>query len=155
MFHTEVYSKPTHAYQYLKFKSCHPPHVKRAIPYSQGLRLRRICNSDNVFEEKLGELKGFLVKRAYCSDYVNNQFERMRGVYRNTLLKRKEGIESRNRNCFVVDYHPALRILYVIVQIQEKDFKYEEFVPVRGETSDWNGLQVFEIPVKSSVEYLN
>ena len=93
-FHTEVYSKPTDAHQYLNFKSCHPPHVKRAIPYSQGLRLRRICNSDNVFEEKLGELKGFLVKRGYCSDYVDNQFERVRGVNRNSLLRRKEGIEN-------------------------------------------------------------
>ena len=106
-FHTDVH-------QYLNSKSCHPPHVKRAIPYSQGLRLRRICNSDNVFEEKLGELKGFLVKRRYCSDYVDNQFERVRGVNRNSLLKRKEGIENSNRNCFVVDYHPALRILYEI-----------------------------------------
>ena len=31
-FHTEVYSKPTDAHQYLNFKSCHPPHVKRATP---------------------------------------------------------------------------------------------------------------------------
>ena len=101
-FHTEVYSKPTDAHRYLNFKSCHPPHVKRAIPYSQGLRLRRICNSDNVFEEKLGELKGFLVKRGYCSDYVDNQFERVRGVNRNSLLKRKEGFENSNKNCFVL-----------------------------------------------------
>ena len=38
----------------------------------------------------------------------------MRGVNRNNLLKRKEGIENSNRNCFVVDYHPALRVLYEI-----------------------------------------
>ena len=54
-----MYSKPTDAHQYFNFKSCHPPHVKRAIPYSQGLRLKRICNSENAFEEKLRELKGF------------------------------------------------------------------------------------------------
>ena len=112
-FHTDVYSKPTDAHQYLNFKSCHLPHVKRAIPYSQGLRLRQICNS-GVFEDKLGELKGFLVKRGYCSDYVDNQFERVRGVNRNSLLKRKEGIENSNRNCFAVDYHPALRVVYDI-----------------------------------------
>ena len=113
-FHTEVYSKPTDAHQYLNFKSCHPPHVKKAIPYSQVLRLRQICNSDNVFEEKLGELKEFLVKREYCSDYVDNQFERVWGVNRNNLLKRKEGIANSNRTCFAVDYHPALRVLYEI-----------------------------------------
>ena len=45
---------------------------------------------------------------------VDNQFERVRGVNRNSLLKRKEGIENSNRNCFVVDYHAALRVLYEI-----------------------------------------
>ena len=44
-FHTDVYSKSTDAHQYLNFKSCHPPHVKRAIPYSQDLRLKRVCNN--------------------------------------------------------------------------------------------------------------
>ena len=90
------------------------PSTRRAIPYSQVWRLRRICNSDNVFEETLGELKGFLVKRGYCSNYVDNQFERVRGVNRNSLLKRKDGNENSNRNCFVVDYNPALRVLYEI-----------------------------------------
>ena len=52
--------------------------LKRAIPYSQGLRLKRVCNSENAFEKRLGELKGFLVKRGYCSDYVDNQFGRVR-----------------------------------------------------------------------------
>ena len=29
---------------------------------------------------------------------------------RNSLLKRKEGIENSNRNCFVVDYHKYIHI---------------------------------------------
>ena len=37
-FSTDVYSKPTDAHQYLNFGSFHPPHVKRGIPYGQGLR---------------------------------------------------------------------------------------------------------------------
>ena len=73
-FHTDVYSKSTDAYQYLNFKSCHPRHVKRAIPYSQGLHLNRVCNSENAFEKGL-ELKGFLVKWGYSSEYVDNQCE--------------------------------------------------------------------------------
>jgi hypothetical protein len=51
-----VYSKPTDAHQNLNFKSCHPPHVKRGIPYGQALRLKRICHSDKVFESRLQEL---------------------------------------------------------------------------------------------------
>ena len=98
----------------VNFKSCHLPHVNRAISYSQGLRLKRVFNSENAFEKRLGELKGFLVKRGYCSDYVDNQFDRVREVNRNSLFKRKQEAEHSNRNCFVVDYHLALRALYDI-----------------------------------------
>ena len=38
----------------------------------------------------------------------------MRKVDRNNLLMRKEGVKNSNRNCFVIDYHPALRVLYNI-----------------------------------------
>ena len=74
VFCTDVYSKPTDAHQYLNFKSCHPPHVRRGIPYGQALRIKRICYSDETFESRLGELKGFLVKRGYNSEFVENQF---------------------------------------------------------------------------------
>ena len=78
----------------------------------KGLRLKRICNSENAFGEKLRELKGFLVKRGY--NFVDDQFGRVRKVDRNNLLMRKEGVKNRNRNCFVIDYHPALNALYNI-----------------------------------------
>ena len=45
--------------QYLNYKSCHPPHVKRGIPYGQALRFKRICDSDEVFERRLDDLRGF------------------------------------------------------------------------------------------------
>ena len=48
---TDVYHKPTDAHQYLNFRSCHPPHVKKGIPYGQALRLKRICDSEDKFEK--------------------------------------------------------------------------------------------------------
>ena len=62
-FSTDVYHKPTDTHQYLNFKSCHPQHVKKAIPYSQALRLKRICDSEDVYKRREKELKGFLWKR--------------------------------------------------------------------------------------------
>jgi hypothetical protein len=52
--------------------------VKRGIPYGQAMRLKRICHSDKVFESRLQELKGFLVKRGYNSEFVESQFKRAR-----------------------------------------------------------------------------
>ena len=54
---SDVYCKPTDIYQYSDSKSCHPSHVKKIIPYGQALRVRRICNSDEVFYKRLKELK--------------------------------------------------------------------------------------------------
>jgi hypothetical protein len=54
------------------------------------------------------------VKRGYNFDFVDDQFGRVRKVDRNNLLMRKEGVKNSNRNCFVIDYNPALRVLYNI-----------------------------------------
>ena len=67
---TDVYSKQTDTHQYLDSRSCHPTHVKRRIPCGQALRMRRICNSDEVFKERLKELEGNLVKRGFKKNLI-------------------------------------------------------------------------------------
>ena len=44
-----VYYKETDTHNYLHFSSFHPDHCTRAIPYSQFLRLRRLCSDDDEF----------------------------------------------------------------------------------------------------------
>ena len=46
---TSVYYKPTDSHSYLLYSSSHPSHVKNSIPYSQLLRLRRLCSEDSFF----------------------------------------------------------------------------------------------------------
>ena len=40
---TDLYVKPTDSHQCLLSSSCHPFYCKKGIPYSQALRLNRIC----------------------------------------------------------------------------------------------------------------
>ena len=40
---TDLYVKPTDSHQYLFLYFCHPFYCKKCIPYSQTLRLNRIC----------------------------------------------------------------------------------------------------------------
>ena len=87
-FSTDVYCKPADAHQYLNFWLCHPLHVKRGIrPCGQGLRIKRICSSDEVFEMRLGDLKGSLVERGYDHDFIDNQFCRVRNHDRIDLFE--------------------------------------------------------------------
>ena len=46
---TNAHYKPTDSYSYLLYSSSHPSHVKNSIPYSQFLRLRRLCSDDSDF----------------------------------------------------------------------------------------------------------
>ena len=52
---TSVHDKPTDSHNYLLHSSCHPQHVKNAIPFSQFLRLRRLCSDDSNFNNKCEE----------------------------------------------------------------------------------------------------
>lgn len=50
---TDVYQKPTDTHPYLQWTSADPPHLKRSIPYSQALRLRRICFDTNKLRTRI------------------------------------------------------------------------------------------------------
>ena len=53
---TNILQKPTDTHPYIHWTSAHPPHLKQSIPYSQTLRLRRICSSTSVLEQRIGTL---------------------------------------------------------------------------------------------------
>ena len=108
---TDVYSKQTDTHQYLDSRSCHPTHVKRGIPYGQALRMRRICDSDEVFKERLKELEGNLVKRGFKKNLIDEQFFKAKAKRREDLLFqniRSKAKEKSMRIPLVVNFHPAL-----------------------------------------------
>ena len=49
---TSVHYKPTDSHSHLLYSSSHLSHVKNSIPYSQFLRLRRLCSDDSDFSSK-------------------------------------------------------------------------------------------------------
>ena len=63
---TSVHYKPTDSRSYLLYSSSHPlAHVKNSIPYSQFLRLRRLCSEASDFSLKSEEMCEFFDKRGY------------------------------------------------------------------------------------------
>ena len=105
---TDLYIKETDTHQYLHFTSCHPWHTKKGIPYSQALRIRRICSSDRDFFKRSKELKGWLLNRGFDSGLINEQVQRAEQLNRDTLLDKEFVQTNDNRINFVVTYHPAI-----------------------------------------------
>ena len=112
---TDLFCKPTDTHQYLHKKSCHPWHTKKAIPYGQALRFRRICSEDRQFQERVGELAGWLKDRGYEESLVNEQIDRVRRLDRTALLanagNRTNDQGRGERVPLVATYHPALNSL--------------------------------------------
>ena len=72
---TDLYVKPTNMHQYLLATSCHPNHTKRSIPYSQALRILRICSNIETARSRCTELVDCLVKCDYKERKTNIPIE--------------------------------------------------------------------------------
>ena len=65
---TDIFQKPTDTHPYPHWTSAHPPHLKKSIPYSQALRLRRICSSTGVLEQRILEYSNVFLACGYKRD---------------------------------------------------------------------------------------
>ena len=72
---TDLYVKPTDTHQYLHASSCHVSHCKKSMPFSQALRLNRICSENAVFDKICNDLEVWLKKRGYSDKLVRANSE--------------------------------------------------------------------------------
>jgi len=86
---TKLYKKPTDNKKYLAFNSAHPKHVKKAIPYSQGLRIKRIVSDANNLDIELQILANKFIDRGYPKPLIEKELARIEEIPRNTLLTYK------------------------------------------------------------------
>ncbi len=85
--YTDLYSKPTDTHAYLHYSSCHPKHQKTGGPYSQLLRIRRICTKDTDFELHAHTILGFYKARGYPDSLLEDSLTRVRTQNRSVLLQ--------------------------------------------------------------------
>ena len=72
---TDLHVKLTDSRQYRAANSYHPRHCKEAIPFSQALRMRRICSINDDFRKRSSELKTHLLQRGYEPSFVQDQID--------------------------------------------------------------------------------
>ena len=71
-FVADLYIKPTDFHQYLHASSSQVFHSKKSIPYSQALRLNRICSENSFFDKRCNDLEIWLKGRAYSDKLETN-----------------------------------------------------------------------------------
>ena len=102
---TSVYYKPTDSHSYLVYSSSPPSKVKNSIPFSQFLRLRRLCSDDSVFSEKLEVMCQFFDKHGYPVSFVQAGRHRAQQIDRQSALQTAEE-ENSDRIRFTLTFHP-------------------------------------------------
>ena len=91
---TSVHYKPTDSHSYLLYSSSHPSHDKNSIPYSQLLRLRRLCSEDSDFSLKSEEMCHFFDKRGYPAFVVRAGHHRAQQIDRQSALQTSQNEKS-------------------------------------------------------------
>ena len=113
---TCVHYKPTDSHSYLLFSSSH---VKNSIPYSQFLRLCRLCSDDSDFSLKSEEMCNFFNKRGYPASVVEAGHHRAQQIDRQSALQTTQR-DSDDRIPFTLAFHPYSHAVKSIIL---KNFK--------------------------------
>ena len=112
---TDLFVKLTVTHQFLDPSFSHPYHWKKGIPYSQVLRLNRIC-SDNSFDKRCNNLEGWLMERGYNGKIISKQTLRGQEHSRKDLLESKKTEPSELKLMFNFTYYPVFENVRNILQ---------------------------------------
>ena len=105
---TDLYSKPTDTHQYLDFRSCHPSHTKRNIPFNLARRICTIVKDLNLRDKRLKELEIYLLRQNYPKNLIMNGISNAKGIPLQTLRRSQPRDETRQQSNipFVVTHNP-------------------------------------------------
>ena len=114
---TDLFVKPAGRYQFLDPFSCHPYHFKKGVPYSQTLRLNRICSDHNNSDKRCKELESWLLEKGYSEKMVRKQLLRAREHSRESLLKKVKSESDQNKLSLNITCYPVFnsqKVVYLL-----------------------------------------
>jgi len=117
--YTTLYCKPTDSHNYLSFESAHPTHTKKGLPYSQLLRVRRICQKIEDYDTNSVMIGSHFIRRGYSPELIEQNIIEVRRLDRGSLLQQKApaSLDTENQKFFVIStFTPEQNILKNIVQ---------------------------------------
>ena len=112
-----MYRKSTDPQNFLHIDSDQPKSLKDSIPYSQALRIKRICTIPNDFNQYCEELKQRFVSRANQPQLINKHIKAVEKVDRKELLKERDKTTSKETKIpLVLTYSRSLTNINKVVR---------------------------------------
>ena len=96
-----LYRKPTDGHQFVHWTSSHPRHLLESLPYSQLLRYKRNCTSDEDFQLAAAELLARFRQRGYPEDVLARALARVNARSRAEVLLKSVTPVDDDTACFV------------------------------------------------------
>ena len=88
-------------------KSAHPLSLKKSIPYSQTLRIKRVCSSFDEYKKHSNDLVKRFVEKGYKENIIRNQIRKVDNLERSTMLNKTNAVRK-NVITLSVTYSPTL-----------------------------------------------
>ena len=96
MIQTTIYRKQTDRQNYLHARSEHPKLLKDSMPYSQALRIKRICSSQQEFLNHTAKIINQFQKRGHDRSLIEQQINKANLQERKQLLNEKKKETAKN-----------------------------------------------------------
>ncbi|KAL8598101.1 hypothetical protein ACOMHN_030387 [Nucella lapillus] len=103
---TDLHVKPTDVNMLLPFKSCHPRHCRRGIPFGQCIRIHRICSREDTFHLRCAQLRERLLNRGYPERLIQGAISRVKKMTRQNTLNYARKTKC-DRVPFVITHNPT------------------------------------------------
>ena len=108
--YTTLYTKPTDSHTYLHYTSAHPTHQKKSGPYSQLVRIRRICTKYIDFVTNAEKIISYYKTRGYPNLILQEALEKAKLLDRTILLTQNNThtIQRNDNNLImIITHNPA------------------------------------------------
>ena len=112
----DVFSKPTNSFKYVLLSTCYPNRNIRNVPKGIALRLRRICDSDEKYDERSEEYQKYPIARDYQPGSVKRQFEEVKKLSRSEARRPKVKSDQVRKLNFFTTYNPSLPNMDTLVK---------------------------------------
>jgi hypothetical protein len=151
-----IFYKDTDTHSYLHYHSSHSSKCKESIPYSQFLRLRKICSDPGDFEKKAKEMSDFFLAHHYPDSLVSTALQQAKTKSRTELLYTSNSDQTNTRIPLVLTYHPAnfaiKNILYRNYSILQEDPDLQPLFPQKPLLAYRREKNIKDMLVKSTVK---